>query len=161
MDAFVSRHRWSSAFLAANPKRKFSEQEMETELANNLPSLENIHFGDRFVLRALSIMRNGEDVIVRIWWKPLSPIAESDWSLFIHLLDNKGDILLNNSFPIYKSSFQANLDKTFIYSELSFKNPVNGGQTWLGIGFSKPNQSIIADKGTRDMDGQRVTIQIP
>jgi hypothetical protein len=161
MDAFVSRHRWSSAFLAANPKRKFSEQAMETELAKNLPSLENIHFGDRFVLRALSILRNGEDVTVRIWWRPLSPIVESDWSLFIHLLDNKGDILLNNPFPIYKSSFQASLDKTFIYSELSFHNPVNSGQTRLGIGFSKPNQLIFADKGTRDMDGQRVTIQIP
>jgi hypothetical protein len=159
MDAFVSRHRWSSAFLAANPKRKFSEQEMETELAKNLPSLEDIHFGGRFALRALSIIRNGEDITVRMWWRPLSPIAESDWSLFIHVLDNKGDILLNNSLPIYKSSFQAGIEKTFIYSELSFKN--NDGQARLGIGFSRPNQLIIADKGTRDMDGQRVSIPIP
>jgi hypothetical protein len=161
MDAFVTRHRWSSAFLAANPKRKFGEQEMERELAKHLPSLENIQFGDRFALRALSIMRNGEEVTVRIWWRPLSPIAESDWSLFIQVLDNKGDILLNNSLPIYKSSFQAGFDKTFIYSELSFNSPAKEGHTRLGIGFSRPDQLIIADKGERGMDGQRVSIPIP
>jgi hypothetical protein len=161
MDAFVSRHRWSSAFLAANPKRAFSEQEMEAELAKNPPRLEGVQFGDRFALRALSIMRNGEAVTVRIWWRPLSPIAESDWSLSIQVLDDKGDIVLNDSLPVYKSAFQAGLGKAFIYSELSFKNPAKDGQHRLGVGFSRPNQLSIADKGVRDMDGQRVSVPIP
>ena len=161
LEAFVSKHRWSSAFLAANPKRNFSEQEMEAELAKNPPSLENINFGDRFALRAVSTKRNGEEITVRIWWKPLSPITVSDWAFFIHFLDHKGDVLINKSIPIVKTPSPAALGNNFNYSELSFKYPTNGGDNRLGIGFNKPNQLIIADKGTRDMDGQRVIIQLP
>ena len=161
MDAFVSKHRWSSAFLAANPKRKFSEQEMDAELAKNPPSLENIHFGDRFVLRALSIIRDGQDVRVRLWWRPLLPIVESDWIFFIHLLDHSDGILLDTTSPIYKSSDQAIGDNSFVYSEIHLKLPDNSDQNRLGIGFMRPNQSVVADTGTRDMDGQRVLLPVP
>ena len=161
MDAFVSKHRWSSAFLAANPKRKFSKQDMEAELLKNPPSLENIHFGDWFLVRALSIIRNEEDVTVRLWWRPLKPIAESDWIFFIHLLDKSDGILLNNTSPVYKSSFQAIEDNGFIYSEASFKTPDDKGQYRLGIGFKGQNKSTVADIGTRDMHGQRVLFLIP
>ena len=161
MDAFVSKHRWSSAFLAANPKRKFSELEMDAELVKNPPSLENIHFGNRFVIRALSIIRDGQDVRVRLWWRPLLPIAESDWMFFIHLLDHSDGILLDTTSPIYKSSAQAIVDNRFVYTEINLKLPATNDQSRLGIGFMRPNQSVVADTGTRDMDGQRVLLPVP
>lgn len=160
MDAFISKHQWSSTFLAANPKRQYSKQEMEAELATLPLIVENVFFGDSYQLRAISTKQNGEELTLRIWWKPLSPKVERDGAMLIHLLNDKNDILINYSIPISKRSSLDSLDNTFFYSELTFKKPSSGEITRLGIRFSKPNQIIHAEMGTRDMDGQRVIVPI-
>ena len=41
--------------------------------------------------------RKGDDVTVRHWWKPLSLPSGQEWMFFTHGLNDKGDILFNNT----------------------------------------------------------------
>jgi hypothetical protein len=83
-DALVKKHSWRSTFINENPKRQVNEKELAEALVLNPPSLENVNFGGRFLLRALSASHTENDITVRIWWHPLSSLIERDWILFIH-----------------------------------------------------------------------------
>lgn len=161
-DALVEKHHWRDTFVTANPKRRFSEKEVTAALALNPPSLENVNFGDRFHLRALSISRIGDDTTVRFWWNPLSPLIVSDWKLFIHSINDTGEIILNNEAPIRFNQSLSSIDGVFMFDQVSFRNPVGNGTHRLAIGFYRPNQEIpLADKGMRDWGNRRVIVPLP
>jgi len=159
-DALLAKHHWRSTFLAANPKRRFDEKELAAALAQYPPSLTNVNFADRFHLRALSVSRAGDETTVRLWWKPLSPLPEHDWALFIHSIDDEGKILLANHVSVVFDRSLSSSDGTVLFEQLTFKNPA--GSRKLAIGFVRPNQPLpVADKGTRDWDGRRVIVPLP
>jgi len=161
-DALVAKHHWRSTFIEANPKRRFSEEDVKTALALNPASLENINFESHFQLRAFSASRTGDDTTVRFWWRPLSPLLERDWVLFIHSIDNEGKIVVNNQALIYFNRSFSSLNGTFLFEQITLKNSVINGTHRLAIGFVRPNQTpLIADKGTRDWDNRRVIIPLP
>ena len=162
LDVLVAKHHWRDTFVTENPKSRLSEKEVAAELVLNPPSIENVTFGDRFYLRALSVSRAGEDTTVRFWWKPLSPLLESDWRLFIHSIDDEGKIALNNQVMIDFKRSLASLKGTFLFDQITFKNPDGNGAHRLGIGFYRPDQTLpTANKGTRDMGDQRVIVPLP
>lgn len=161
-DALVAKHNWRKTFVEANPKRRFSENELAEALAMTPPNLENVNFADRFHLRALSVSRIGDDTTVRVWWKPLSPLLELDWAFFIHSIDAKGKIVLNKNFPIRFKQSLAKLNGAVLFDQIAFKNPVANGTQRLAIGFNRPNQALPqADKGTRDWGNRRVIVPLP
>jgi hypothetical protein len=161
-DALVAKHHWRSTFIDANPERRFSETELQATLALNPPVLENITFGDQFYLRAVSVSRKEEDVTVRFWWKPLTPLLEKNWFLFIHSIDDQGKIVFNNQVSTRFTRPLSSLDGEFLSEQITFKNPQRNGTHRLAIGFYRPNQpSPIANKGTRDWNNQRVIIPLP
>ena len=161
-DALVAKHHWRDTFVTANPKRQFSENEVATALAKNPPSLENVNFADRFHLRALSVSRTGDNITVHFWWKPLSPLPENDWVLFIHSIDDESKIVLNNSVVINFNGSLPSLDGAFLFDQITFRNPVANGSHRLAIGFVRPNQaSLVADSGTRDWNNGRVIVSLP
>ena len=162
LDALVAKHHWRSAFLAVNPKRRFGEKDLAAALAVNPPSLENVNFGDRFQLRALSVSRTGDDTTVRFWWKPLSPVPEHDWALFIHSIDDEGKIVAANHVSVVFDRSLSSLDGTVLFDQITFRNPAGNGSRRLAIGFVRPNQALpAADKGTRDWDNRRVIVALP
>jgi len=161
-DTMVEKHQWRSIFNNANPKNRYSEKELADALVLNPPSLEKVNFGDRFHLRALSVSRLGNDITVRFWWKPLSPLAENDWVLFLQSIDDEGKIIINNSALTRFNQSLASLDGTFLFGQISFKNPAWNGAHRLAVGFYRPNQTLpTADKGVRDWDNQRVIVPLP
>jgi len=138
-----------------------TKKEVVAALTLYPPSLENINFSDRFHLRALSVSRSGDDVTVRFWWKPLSPIPENDWALFIHSIDNEGKIVLVNGSPVRFNRTLSSLTDGFLFNQITFSNPVDNKIHRLAIGFTRPNQTLFADSGTRDWNNQRVIVPLP
>lgn len=161
-DALVAKHHWRNTFVTANPKHRFSEKELLAALVPNPPSLENVNFGERFHLRALSVSRIGGDTTLNVWWKPLSPLQQHDWALFIHSIDDKDKIVFNNYATFNFNRSLSSLDGAFLFDQITFKNPLGNGVHRLAIGILRPNQApLIADKGTRDWNNQRVIIPLP
>jgi len=161
IENLVEAHHWRSTFTAANPKRRWSEKELADALAQNPPALENIHFADRIELRALSVSRTANETTVRLWWKAMPALKEQDWTFFIHSIDDQGNIVLNNQFPldIHGPPLQ---DETIRFNIISFVNPPRETSTHLAVGFYRPDQSkLVADRGTRDWNGTRVIVPIP
>ena len=160
-DQLVKKHQWRNTFINANPKRRFSEKELAEALVLNPPSLENVNFGNIFHLRALSVSRAGDEVTVRFWWKPLLTLSEQDWVFFIHLIDDAGNIVLNNAAMIYFKHPLSSLDGSYLFDQVTFKNPAGNGTQRLAVGFYRPNQKMpIADKGTRDWDNRRIIVPL-
>ena len=92
-----------------------SEQEIITELAQGPVAIEDVHFDDRFHLRALSVNRKGDDVTVRHWRKPLSLLLGQEWMFFTHGLNDKGNILFNNTDKLsYNYALAANGKKIYL-----------------------------------------------
>jgi hypothetical protein len=162
LNALIAKHHWRSTFIEANPNLRLSEEDIVTTLTQSHPGLENVNFGDRFHVRALSISRSADDMTVRIWWKPLSPLPEQDWALFIHLIDDEGKLVLDKYVPFHFNRSLSSLNGASLFDQITFKNPVENGIHRLAIGFIRPNQApLIADKGTRDWGNQRVIVPIP
>ena len=131
-------------------------------LAVNPPSVEYVNFSNRFHLRALSVSRTGDDTTVRFWWKPLSPLPERDWALFIHSIDDAGKIVIANQVPIRFNRSLSSLDGEVLFDQITFSNPVGNGTRRLAIGFVRPDQAALgADKGARDWNGTRVIVPVP
>jgi hypothetical protein len=162
-DALVAKHHWRSTFIDANPNRRLSEEDITKALALNPPIMENINFENRFHLRAISMNRVGDDTTVRIWWKPLSPIPESDWILFIHVFnDDEGKSALPTGIPIHFSRSVSSLNGAFLFDQITIKNPVKSESRRLAFGFVRTGQPpLTADKGTRDWDNHRVIVTLP
>lgn len=160
-DALVAKHHWRDTFIAANPKNRFSENDMIATLATSKPSIENINFSGRFHLRALSASRHGDDTTVRFWWNPLSPLPESDWALFVHSIDDEGKIVIATGAPVHFSRSLSSLDGNVLFDQITFSNPIANGTHRLAIGFVRPNQAaLFADMGTRDWDNRRVIVPL-
>ncbi len=161
-DALIAKHRWRSTFVDVNPKRRFSEEELSAALALHPPILENVNFSDRFHVRALSASRNGDETTVRIWWRPLAPLSEHDWALFIHSIDDEGKIMLSVHVPVRFDRSPSSLNGAVLLDRITFRNPAASGPRRLAIGFVRPNQALlVADKGTRDWDNRRVIVPSP
>ena len=164
IEALISKHHWRREFVEANTKRRFNEEDVVAELALTPPSVENVNFEDRILLRTLSVIRHGDDVTVRFWWKPLSPELGSDWRLFSHSIDGEGNIKLNNEVPL-KMRLPKQSGETVLYDQATIKKPVLNGAQRLAFGFFRLNQGTIAlltaDRGTRDWDNRRVIVPIP
>ncbi len=163
-ESLIADHHWRSEFLAANPKRRFSENELLLELAANPPSIEHVNFGDRLQLRALFVNRDGNDATLRFWWKAHSPEIENDWRLFIHSIDEKGNIKLNNEVMI-NTNLRSQSNRPFFAGQITIKNMNLSGANRLGIGFLRLDQGnlsiLAADSGLRDMDNRRVIVPLP
>jgi hypothetical protein len=161
-DALVAKHHWRDTFIAANPKREFSEKDIVAALKVNQPSVENVNFSDRFHLRALSATRTGDNTTVNFWWKPLSPLAEPDWALFVHSIDDEGKIVIATGAPIKFHRSLSSLDGAVLFEQFTFSNPRTNKTHRLAIGFVRPNQAaLVADSGTRDWDNTRVIVPLP
>ncbi|MFA6310831.1 MAG: hypothetical protein WCV99_10340 [Sterolibacterium sp.] len=161
-DALVAAHHWRDAFTAANPKRLFNEVDLAAALAQNPPSLENVDFSGRFQIRAISLGRTGDEITLRFWWKPLSPLPDQDWAIFIHSIDAEGKIVRATGMPIRFNRPLSALNGAVLFDQITISNPVAAGTPRLAFGFVRPNQApLIADRGARDWDSRRVIVSAP
>jgi hypothetical protein len=161
IEALVRSRHWRSTFTAANPRRRWSEKDLAIALAQAPAALENIRFSDRIELRALSVSRAGNETTVRLWWKPMPALKEHDWIFFIHSIDGKGNIVLNNQIPLDLRD-DVLQDAAVRFNTISFLNPPYGTSARLAVGFYRPDQSrLVADGGMRDWNGTRVIVPIP
>jgi hypothetical protein len=161
-DALLSRHQWRSIFVDANPKRRLTESETAAALLRYPPVLENVRFGDRFLLRALSPSRAGNDINLRVWWQPLPALKESDWAFFIHLVDEQGRILANNQLPFAVDASTRSGDKPIRFDQITIKNLPGNGSRSLAVGLVRPDQTLLAaDRGSRDWHNHRVIVPLP
>ena len=49
------------------------------------------------------------------------PLSEHDWRLFIHLIDDSGNILLNNDAIVDFKHPLSTLDGEFLFGKITFK----------------------------------------
>jgi hypothetical protein len=150
-----------STFATANPKRSWNEKDLADALAQSSPAIENIHFGDRIELRALTVSRTGKETTVRLWWKPLPALKERDWIFFIHMIDDQGNIVLNNQILLdIRDPLSQN--ETIRFNMISFLSVPGETSSRMAIGFYRPDGSmLVADRGTRDWNGTRVIVPVP
>ncbi len=161
-DKLVANHHWRRTFIEENPKRRYSEKELKAALLLNLPNLENVNFEERFHLRALSISSTGDNTTLSVWWKPLSPLIERDWTFFIHSIDDENNMVLNNRILIRFNRSLSLLPGEVLFDQITFRNPRENGIDRLAVGFIRPNQKIpFADKGNRDWGNRRVIVPLP
>jgi hypothetical protein len=164
IDTFVEGRHWRSTFATANPKRRWTEKDLVDTLAQSSPALENVRFGDRIELRALAVSRKGKETTVRLWWKPLPALKESNWFFFIHSIDDQGKIVLNNQIPLdtLDARNQSSQDERIRFDMITFASAPGEASARLAVGFYRPDLSMLAaDKGTRDWNGTRVIVPLP
>ena len=161
LDALVAAHSWRDTFTMANPKNRLSEKDLLDALARNPPTVENIRFGDRIELRALSVSRVGSDTAVRLWWRPLPALRETDWVLFVHSIDDAGEMVLANYLQLNTRAERAHGTATR-FDMITFRTSPRDQTHRLAIGFVRPNQTpLVADKGPRDWNGMRLIVPMP
>jgi len=157
LNALIESRRWREAFASANPTRRTNGE----SLAATSPVLESVVFGDKIELRSLVLGRNGDETTVRIWWKPLRGLSERDWIFFIHSIDDRGNIVLNNQIPLDLREESLKGDQ-FHVNTISFVNAPREASTRLAVGFYRPNGSMLAaSRGLRDWNGTRVIVPAP
>ena len=97
---------------------------------------------------------------MRIWWKPMPAMKESDYTLFIHSLDDQGKMVLDRYLPLGAPG-ESSHGEAFRLDTITFPSSREKSKR-LAIGFVRPNQTpLVADKGTRDWDGLRVIVPVP
>lgn len=161
IDSLIAAHRWRDVFTEANPRKRFTEKDILDSLAKNPPSVENIRFGGRIELRALSVGRNNNDTTVGLWWRPLVRLPEDDWVLFIHSIDNAGKIVAANYLTLNTRAARSDASTAW-FESTTFRTPPLDVAPRMAIGFVRPNQTpIVAETGERDWGGMRVIVPTP
>ena len=88
-------------------------------------------------------------------------MEEHDWVLFIHSIDNKGRIVVNNAIPL-PARYPPPRDPTIRFELIVLGRAPLDGSTRLALGFYRPDGSkLMADRGERDWNGMRVIIPKP
>jgi len=161
VEAVITGRRWRSVFTDANPRQTWSEHDLTDELARHPAALQHVHFGDRFELRAVSVGKTGDETTLRVWWRPARTLEEHDWVLFIHSIDDKGRIVVNNAIPL-PARYPPPRDPAIRFELIVLGRAPLDGSTRLALGFYRPDGSkLMADRGERDWNGMRVIIPKP
>ena len=161
LDRLIAAHRWREVFVAANPPNQLSETTLAEALAVYPPLVENVRFGDRIEMRALSATLTGEDTTFRLWWQPLPAMTEHDWVFFIHVVDDAGKMLTGYYMPLNLSVIRPG-ETRIRFDSATFKIERGDPSQRLAVGFIRPNQTpLLADKGPRDWGGMRLIVMMP
>lgn len=160
LGAMLQGRRWRPVFLAANASSEWGDDALAKALARFRPSLQNIRFGDRIELRALSVSRDGQNLTVRVWWRPMPGLKEIDWIFFVHSVDADGNIRQAHQIQLGARD-QALRDGSIHMNRITFADPSREKSDQLAIGFYRPDEILVADSGTRDWNGKRVVVPLP
>jgi hypothetical protein len=139
-----------------------SEADLARDIAIHPPLLENIQFSDLFELRSLSVRREGDVTWISLWWQPLCPTDDKDWQLFVHVIDETGNILQNNGWKLHFIDADRATDRTIRLSEGSIIVPL--GARRIAVGFFRGDHAeevLQANAGERDWGGRRVIASLP
>jgi hypothetical protein len=139
-----------------------SEADLARDIAIHPPLLENIQFSDLFELRSLSVRREGDVTWISLWWQPLCPTDDKDWQLFVHVIDETGNILQNNGWKLHFIDADRAADRTIRLSEGSIIVPL--GARRIAVGFFRGDHAeeiLQANAGERDWGGRRVIASLP
>jgi len=133
--------------------------------ARNLAA-EEVAFGGIYRVHALAINRVGNGIKVEVWWEELRhEEANNQRYLFLHLLDSSGAIVHNQQIAL-DSYAPPSADRRWRYGAETFSDVLpNAKLASLGFGIYQPSVPggglIVADKGKRDWDNQRVIVKLP
>lgn len=161
LDDTKGRHIWRRVFMDANPRRWWSETDLEHWLSSRVPIVRNVHFGSVFKIHALDVIRSPDEMTIHFWWEPLQVSHTDLWSFFFHVLDEQGriismkELMVRNRPPVFQ-------DQRIRLDIVTFPDQIVEKAQTFGVGVHRPraNTLLIADKGTRDWDNKRVIIPV-
>jgi len=167
-DQLVREHDWPTAFLASNPQRWWSDQELAALKSSSRVVHENIAYraesSDSITIPAVVMARQPTSVEVDVWLSAGSMSQSSrPWTLFGHLVDDSGAIYGNAQFAlsVTRSPYP---DRPFRRLTLRY-NLLEPKASAIALGvFAKNGETMdfmIANDGPRDWDGRRVILPLP
>lgn len=158
---------WRGIFLEANSslnpylKRWWSQKEIASlNLRKDHPiEFMDISFGDVFKLHALSLKQINHEISLNVWWERLRDTPGSEWTFFIHSIDEKGNILENNEIriPLKKSTSK---NDNIRLSSIVLSKTKDKNLNALAVGFFTGDYILKADSGVRDWENHRVIIPL-
>ena len=161
VETLIKDRRWRSVFTDANPRQSWSENDLTDELSRHPAALQHVRFGDRFELRAVSVSKTGDETTLRVWWRPAQTLKEHDWVLFIHSINDKGQIIVNDAIPL-PARYPPPRDPTLRFELFVLGRAPLDRSTRIALGFYRPDGSKpMADRGERDWNGTRVILSKP
>ena len=172
--SLTKRFAWRSETVAANQSAALQAEANQPDwwgaaavasYARNLAA-EEVAFGGIYRVHALAINRVGNGIKVEVWWEELRhEEANNQRYLFLHLLDSSGAIVHNQQIAL-DSYAPPSADRRWRYGAETFSDVLpNAKLASLGFGIYQPSVPggglIVADKGKRDWDNQRVIVKLP
>jgi hypothetical protein len=159
-DMFFEQHSWPAFFQAVNARRWWSKEELTTLKRNHPLAVEQIQFGDDFIVDALSVDETENLTTIRVWWQPVGNRSKLlDWYMFFHVLDRDGNILIAQNVPLATAEPATENQKVRL-DVTAFPN-LNDKASVLAFGFGSEKGLLPADRGKRDWQDQRVLVSLP
>lgn len=161
IERFIAERSWRPEFNAANPKRWWSASEVAS-YANQEPAASNIRFGDLYKLHVMTLSHVDKEIKIEFWWEELRHVDyNSPKTMFFHFVDSEGTIRSQQHFPLggYAPIYP---DRRWRYGTIKFDPTVDLEISALAFGVWHPDSKavLMADKGVRDWNGQRVVIPL-
>ena len=158
LETLVNEHHWRAVFYDANPRTWWTDSEVDEALGKATAKELGIRFGDQFEMKGLALRRIGDDATVEAWVRPMNPSVRGDWTLYVHWLDQNGQLLQASDIHIGRPDAPP-ADAPNWYLHQAYKLPA--GATQLGFGIYRGAVKLHADKGERDWSDTRVRMAIP
>jgi len=163
-------HQWPPSYVAANPPRWWSADDLAARLKDQQAPRADIAFHREGDTEALLWLRGIEidgpvtgSLQFRFWTEADGAISQDGWRLFLHVLDAQGTVIGNHEKPLAADAAPT-VDKPIRYHTIAIPAlPRDAAK--LAFGFLKANEGatlfLHTDSGPSDWDGRRLIVPLP
>ena len=159
MRTFIASRQWRPEFILTNTRSKFTAAEVSGLRLTGQLLTQPVDFGTAIRVHALALARDsgGANVDVAIYSERLAGDANQTFSLFIHQLDSKGNMI--SSHDVYLGSSRVS-DRPVSLEKYSFHLLPETRQ--LGVGVYAPGDAILITDWplAKDWDGRRAKLDL-
>jgi hypothetical protein len=164
LDELKKAHTWRDEFIDSNLSEWWSKDQLaEFARSRGFPTMQ-INYRDLFRVHAVTAdwLAGHTAVKLRVWWEPLREPDGFPWFLFIHSVNDHGEIIVNNKIELSRGRPE-DAECSLRFDELLFAVPRGRGIHRVAVGIFRPqpiDEQLAADAGPRDWDNRRVLIPI-
>lgn len=159
VDGLRDRGGWRETFEEANPRRWLTREEMTRMLSGGTSVARGVRFGDRFSLEGLEMRRDGDGLILDLYWKSLD-VDKLDGIVFLHMVDAGGAILAQGDYG-------QDPGKRAVQKDACWRDRVRipgkdlKGAAALALGiYRPPDLFLLPDGGRTDWGGKRLLVPL-
>jgi hypothetical protein len=153
----VAAHRWPASYYAANPQRWWSEDDLAATDVDVRDAA--FHSGDATVqVRAAAVEKLANGTIQLRFW--VNGGTGGGWRIFVHLLNDAGDIAANAEAPLLASAAPDASKPIRLYTVSYATPPKNAAAVAFGV-LRAATEIMTTDSKPSDWDNRRLILPLP